>query len=374
MRTIRTFLLGTLLVAAPLHTISAQPAPSAVPSAAPTAPPAAPPTTTRYEIATDVDAAMSDKSQALFKDGNNAFRDGKYALARASYKAAYALDPKNVKVVSNLGRTELELQLYRDAAEHLTVGVRLADPTDPKRDKMKSALDETRAKVGTITMKVKAGGAEVPGVEIVDMATGQSYMTPLTDPIFINPGKASFRIRREGYESQEKVFELSAGGETSVDIELVRPPNYVRPAATSTASAAVTDPEPVPRSKVPGYVVGGVGVAAVIIGGALLGIAAGQGSDIRNKAPKDANDNPTCNRTALPNEDSQCADLRATAQSASAMGNAGIGVLVAGGLFAGAGVIYLLLPNPEASASKRSSKVVPVVSHEGGGLVWTGSF
>lgn len=373
MRTIRTFLLGTLLLLAPLHTISAQPAPSAAPSAAPTSTPAQ--SGARYEIATDVDSAMSDKSQALFKEGNNAFRDGKYALARASYKAAYALDPRNVKVVSNLGRTELELQLYRDAAEHLTVGVRLADPTDPKRDKMQSALADTRAKVGTITMKAKSGGVEVDGVEIVDMATGQSYMTPLTDPIFVNPGKASFRIRREGYESQEKVIDLAAGGETSVDIELVRPANYGRPAGTATASGAPVGPAPVPRSKLPGFVVGGIGVASMLIGGALVGIASGQGGGLRNKVPKDAAGNPTCNRTAVSGEDPTCADLRATAQSASAMGNAGIGVLVGGTLFAAAGVIYLLIPaSAEPAESAQSSKLVPVVGSQGGGLVWTGSF
>ncbi len=385
MRIVRSFLLSTVLLAAPAGSSFAQGAPpkaatkaSATPaaSAAPapstkaSATPSGAPVTTGpapHEIATDVDNAMSDKAQALFKEGNTFFRDGKYAQAQASYKAAWALDLRSQKVVNNLGMTELELRQYRDAAEHLTIALRLADPNDPKKTKIQGNLDEARAKVAAITFKLNTDG-----VELVQMETGRAYQTPLADPIFVDPGKVSFRIRREGFVSQEKVFDLKAGEETAADITLERGAGYGGPSGSATATGTSTAPV-TPRSKVPGFVMGGLGVAGLIAGGALVGVASGMQSQNRADAPKDKDGNPTCNRTASAGEDAKCADLRTKASSINTLGNAGVGVLIGGGVLVAAAAVYLLLPSKKAS-DNRSSQIVPVAGREGGGLVWMGSF
>jgi hypothetical protein len=396
MRSVRPIFLATLLLAAaPIQSSYADaPAPkpaatskaaagskaSAQPSAASAAPPAtakasaapaasAAPTASPYEIATEVDAAMSDKAQALVKEGNAYYREGKFSKAQASYKAAWALDLHSQRLVNNLGMTELQLGMFRDAAEHLTIALRLADPNDPKRPRIQTQLNEARAKVGTITLKLNTDG-----VEIVQIETGATYMAPLVDPIFVDPGHVSFRIRREGFLSQEKVFDIKAGETASADITLERAPGYDGKSAGTGTATTGGGTTVTPRSKVPAFVLGGVGLAGLIIGGALVGVAAGKNGENETNAPKDANGNPLCGRTASSGEDARCAGLRTNADTINSLGNTGIGLLVGGGVLVAAGAIYLLLPPSKASADKRSSKLVPVVGHEGGGLVWTGSF
>lgn len=370
MRHLRPFLLTTFLIAAPASTLFAQGAPpkSATPTKATSAPTAtpAPAAPAQHEIQTEVDAAMSEKAQALFKEGNARFRDGKFADAQASYKAAWALDLRNQRIVNNLGTTELELHLYRDAAEHLTIAYRLADPNDPKRAKIQTNADEARAKVAAITFKLNTDGAEIVHIE-----TGRSYQQPLLDPVFVDPGKSSFRIRREGFLSQEKVLDLKAGDQTTADITLDRAPGYggaVTGAPTGTAAPTVA-----PRSKIPGFVLGGVGIAGLIAGGALLGVGLSSQDQNFKDAPKDDKGNPLCGPTFLAGEDARCADMRARTDSANLLGNAGIGLLAGGGALVAAGVIYLLIPSKKAPEAK-SSRLVPVVGSEGAGLIYKGSF
>lgn len=395
MKNVRSFFFASLLLAAPVGAAfaqgapsksaappattaksSAQPATTAAPtattkaSAAPTIP--APDAAAQREIATEVDAAMNEKAQALFKEGNSYFREGKYAKAQASYMAAFALDLRNQRIVNNLGLTELELKLYRDAAEHLTIALRLSPPNDPKRAAIERNLAEVRARVGAVKLSIKHGGQELDGVEIVDLETGKKYDTPLLDPVFVEAKKVGFRIRREGYESQEKVFDLKPGEETSAEIILERPANYVPggPAGTGTTSTTTTRP----RSKLPGFIGLGVGGVAMVVGGVLVGLATGVPGEIESEVPKEADGTWKCKRTAQPAEEAICADLRAKADSGSTMGNVGVGVLVGGGVVAAAAVVYLLLPSAKPGAGGKSGTIVPMVGQTGGGLLWTGSF
>lgn len=394
MRIVRPILLATVLLApatlsfaqgAPPTKASSAPTASAKASAAPTAstkasaaptaaipPPAAPGASASHEISTEVDAAMDAKAQALFKEGNTFFRDAKYPQAHVAYKAAWALDVRSQRIVRNLGSTELELKMYRDAAEHLTIALRLADPNDPKRPSIQKDITEARSKIGTLHLKVTGAGQPLDGVELVHMETGRAYQTPLTDPIFVESGKSSFRIRREGYESQEKVFDLKPGDETTLEIALERAPGFDgKTGPTSPTGTATTTPAG-QRSKLPGFIVGGVGVAAALVGVALVGVAASTASDIHTNVPRLPNGDPACGRNPSAGEDPQCADFRSRAQSGSTMGNAGIGLLVGGGVLVAGAAVYLLLPSKKSDS--KSSRVVPVVGQNGGGLVLTGSF
>jgi tetratricopeptide (TPR) repeat protein len=392
MRIVRPILLATLLLAplsvsfaqSPLPT-KAAPTASAKATAAPTAsakvtavpvasipPPAGPGASASHEISTEVDAAMNEKAQALFKEGNTFFRDGKYAQAQAAYKAAWALDLRNQRIVRNLGSTELELKMYRDAAEHLTIALRLAAANDPKRAGIQKDIAEARAKVGAIVLKVKGAGQDLDGVEVVHMETGRSYQTPLVDPIFVDAGKAGFRIRREGYESQEKVFELKPGEETSADVALERAPGFDGKTAGPAPTGVPTTTPGGERSKLPGFIAGGVGLAAAIAGGVLVGVGFASASDIDSKLPRGADDRSLCLRTAQPGEAPICPDLRSQAESASALANAGLGLLIGGAVVAAGAAVYLLIPSKKAGTA--APKLVPVVGQSGGGLVLTGSF
>lgn len=399
MRIVRPILLASLLLV-PVTQVFAQGAPPAKPAAAPAAtakataaptatatatakataapmttvaPPAGAGASASHEISTEVDAAMNEKAQALFKEGNAAFRDAKYANAQAAYKAAWGIDLRNQRIVRNLGSTELELKMYRDAAEHLTIALRLADAADPKRSSIQKDLSEARSKVGTLAFKVTGGGQALDGVEIVQMETGRAYQTPLVDPIFVDAGKSSFRVRREGYESQEKVFDLKPGEESAVDVALARAPGFDGKTGATSPTGGAGAPAGGERSKVPGIVVGGVGVVAAIVGAALVGVASGKLSENVTIAPKDANGNPVCGKTPRAGEDPGCTTLRDNAEFALGPGNAGIGILAGGGVMIAAGALWLLIPSKKAATAK-TSRVLPVVGTDGGGLVLTGSF
>jgi hypothetical protein len=168
------------------------------------------------------------------------------------------------------------------------------------------------------------------------------------------------------------VFELKAGETTAADITLDRAPGYGGASGSTTATGTSTAPS-TPRSKVPAFVMGGIGLAGLLAGGALVGVGVANGSGLHDTTPKDANGNPTCRRTAVADEDAKCAGIRSSADSASMTANVGVGVLVGGGVLVAAAAVYLLLPSKKPSDSK-SSSLVPVVGREGGGLLWTGSF
>lgn len=370
----KTLLLSAFLLvpAASVAQTKAAPAPAGTTkaSAQPTASAAPVSTATPHEIATDVDAAMSEKATAQFKEGNALFREGKFAQALASYKAAWALDLKNQRIVRNLGITELELKMYRDAAEHLTIALRLADPKDPKRPSIERDIAEARAKIGTVNFTIKSGNDPVDGVELVDTADGKKYQTPLLDPVFVVPGKSTFRVWREGYESQEKVLELKEGETQSVAIALERAAGFGgkgTPTATPTSTAPVVEG----RSKMPGYVLLGGGGVVAIVGGVLVGLAAAKQGDIDANAPRE-NGQPLCGRTARPGDPEACDGLRADAGFVSGAGNAGVGMLIGGAAIAAAGVVWLILPSSKPKSS--STRLTPVASQQGGGLVLSGSF
>src|SRR5262249_4216286 len=79
------------------------------------------------------------------------------------------------------------------------------------------------------------------------------------DPIFVDPGHVSFRIRREGFVSQEKVFDVKAGEEQGADVKLERAPGYDGKTGAGGATGTTGVAEEKPRSKVPGLGLAGGG-------------------------------------------------------------------------------------------------------------------
>jgi hypothetical protein len=91
-------------------------------------------------------------------------RAAKLALwqrAYTSFLQAWRLK-QHYQIAANLGRAELKLRKYRDAAEHLTYFLREASAVGPDERKAAQAmLDEARAKVGALTIIVDRPGAVV---------------------------------------------------------------------------------------------------------------------------------------------------------------------------------------------------------------------
>lgn len=146
------------------------------------------------------------------------------------------------------------------------------------------------------------------------------------------------------------------------------------PPGQTLAAPAASGPPPALRSPVPGFVIGGAGVASLIAGGVLIGFAESARADLET-GPKQANGSPLCTKAAPtgPDLSAACAGLRSLASERSVMGNAGIGFLAVGGLAVAGAAAYLLWPQASV-APPYTSKLVPMVGPNNAGLLWLGAF
>lgn len=348
-------ILLTSLVALWSATAIAQPAPNAAPAA-----PA---------------AAATDDADQLFRDANKLYNDKKYVEAEATYEKAFAKKQSH-DIAANLGYAEMKQNKMVEAAEHITFAVRAWPPTG-KEENRKSAeeqLNKIKAELCVLTIEVNVPDAKVlvndqepqPGARLAER--------------FALPGRITIRAQRQGYQDAESVIEAAAKGSShAVKLTLAPVPEAV---PTSTSSADVTStstsvPHPPPTSDHPRreVVMGGAALSgvAIVVGAVLLGVAEKTRMDLRAETPKNPDGSLVCARdpspeTALP----ECDEIRARARTGTAIGQAGIGLLVTGGLVGLATVGYALVwPKLQ---KQPATAVIPVISPTHAGLVWSGSF
>jgi hypothetical protein len=207
------------------------------------------------------DGAAMTPDEVLYREGNAFAAREQWVEAEAKFRAAWKLNP-TYDITANLGQTELRLQKYRDAAEHLEFAVRTWGVTGNRvpKEHAKKRLDEVRKLVTTLRVKVSVTGATV----IVD---GKNVGTsPIEHDLFLDPGTRTIEARLSGHDSAKKVVEAKKGD--SIQVEL-SPALTRATAAPSTHGTLVTPPPAV----VPG---GAEGPSkAVLIGGAVTtGVAA----------------------------------------------------------------------------------------------------
>ncbi len=166
------------------------------------------------------------------------------------------------------------------------------------------------------------------------------------------------------------------------------------PSEAAPTGAAAPPASGAPAGKLPPLqtddaVAGGIGIASLVVGLALVGVASGIQSGVESSTPKDASGNSTCSSTVAGDGGAaeniaKCADLRNQASLGSALGSAGVAMAIGGGLLTGAAAAYWLLssPAPAAAPGPRSARkapqptlrVAPAVGMTFGGLVIVGSF
>ncbi len=310
--------------------------------------------------------AMTAKARELYADGLKAFQQQKWPEAYAAFTGAWALQ-KHYAVAGNLGAAEVQLGRFRDAAEHLAIYTRgmAGDPkrTAKERESAKLLYEIATARVVTVTVSVNVAGADV----WIDGA--RAGAAPLEGPVFVEPGKHAVEVRLDGYVTDKRSFEAAAGEKKALEVTLSKRVDVV---PTATASATV----PAPRSKVPAYVMGGVGLASAIAGAVLVGMGEAKGAELRTGAPRGADGELICWKTPSPGTATlaECDAWRASAAEASAFGNVGIGLFVVAGLAAAGAAAYLLWPSSSPPRAATIWHVSPVVGENGGGAVLHGRF
>ena len=289
--------------------------------------------------------ARAGEADDHFAKGNAAFEAEKYEAALTEYQAAWKLT-KVYDLAAIMGQAEMRLEKYKDAADHFAYALRTfpLSGDEELRKNTEASLAEVKKQIATIRLKAfvkdvtfTVGGAALPA----DAAAND---------IYLDPGKITVEASAPGYRSVQKKLELKAGQSQDVSFTL--------------------EPDSGARSPIPGYVLGGVGVAGVILGAALVGAAEGKKGEAQ-KLHDEIGSVAGCQANPV-----KCKALKDASTGADALGNTGVVAFVFGGVAAAAAGLYFVLParKSQAAPAKTGVTIVPVVSASSGGALITGSF
>jgi len=303
----------------------------------------------------------------VYKQAVAAFKKGDYASAHSGFIEVWSQE-KKPKVAGNLGRTELKLGKYCDAAEHLGLFLRDQPGLTPSEQKELGAqLDEARGKVVMLRVETAQPGADV----FVDGA--RVGTAPLGHALCLQPGKHKIEARLGELRTAEDVNE-PAGATATKKLA------FAPPKTAGTGGGEPTGGAPGSGNSTPfptrTLVLAGAGLAAVA-GGVLLGVGAAQKAEAQGNAPTDSTGTLTCSRRGGAfdrGSTRECDRMRSLTSTADVVWGVGIGALTLGGAAATAAAISWLMPEPEKTRDRSTSQVAPVVGPHGAGLVWHGSF
>ncbi|UQA59149.1 PEGA domain-containing protein [Polyangium aurulentum] len=297
------------------------------------------------------------RSAELYEKGNKLFDEQKYSEAEAAYQAAWDLR-KSFDLAGNLAEVEMQLEQYRDAAEHFSYALREfpAGGKPEVREALTKRFEEARAQVGAVKITTNVGGAKI----VVDgKDVGQA---PLPEAVFVDPGTRVIEARLAGHDDVLRTVQVEKG--SSQEVNLVMVPKMGSGGGIVVGSGGAKKSLPI--------IIAGAGLAAVGIGtGIGLIVAAGgkssDASDLRKElSPGD------CPGT-IPTVRDKCSTLKGQLEDKDTFQNVGTGVLIAGGVIAAGTVVYALWP-AKRSAPTTGWQVVPTVAPTFAGLSASGHF
>jgi len=297
---------------------------------------------------------QTEKAREFFHRGVEAYRQGKWADAHALFVAAWSLK-KTPGVAANLGECEMKLGRYRDAAERLWYAKE--NSSGNMRETAERFLQDAQKNIGTIRVTVN-----VPDADVLLDGT-RVGISPLADPVFVDPGSRIFMARVPGRTAGKKL-EVAAGSEHTVAL-VIEPEMTTGPGPDARPLPPPNRPSPLP------FLMGGGAVAVVGLG---LGIgftfAANGDSDnavsIDTRLPGDS----TCFQKPIEDD---CKALRYAVEARDSSTNVAMASFAVAGVAAvGTGIItYLLWPKAKDENRGSSRRVTPWIGPHGAGLAGT---
>ena len=208
------------------------------------------------------DTSNSAEAARHYEEGVKAAKSERWNKAHEEFLAAWKLK-QHYQIAANLGRAELQIGKYRDAAEHLAYFLREAPNVDgAERAAAQAMLDKARAKVGALRVGVNPEGAEI---SIDGVPVGKS---PLPHEVFVEPGSRTFAARLKGYAPAEVSLDVAAGSSHQVVLRLVENPTAERRQPSLVPAATTGEGGP---NK--GILIGGMAATAIAAGvGAVFAI------------------------------------------------------------------------------------------------------
>jgi hypothetical protein len=125
-------------------------------------------------------------------------------------------------ILANLGQAELELGMYRDAAEHLSQFLRENPLKDDKAARVEEMLKRAQANIGTLTFR----GALGTEVFVDGSPVGQ---LPIRHSVFVAPGFIELVARSAGHQPMRTGRLIQPGDRVEVDLTIPTPKSAARP-------------------------------------------------------------------------------------------------------------------------------------------------
>jgi len=320
----------------------------------------------------------NERAEQAFKDGNRAFAAGDFHAAFAAYRAAWSLK-QTFDIACNLGRTEVELSLARDAAEHLdyclrTFSVSSRGEVKDAYKRFRDLFARVRREVAALSVEVRPAGAEIT----VD---GASYgLAPLGHDIFLDPGSHRVRARLVGFRDEERTIAAEPNGTLSVSLTLEHAPAVPLAAAAPAATQpSEQQPEPAPARS------GGMEprTIALLVGSGLSAVALGIGIGYTldaSAAHDDARSLGTsihqgasggCVEPGLP----ECQKLENLVQREQDSRHAAdIALVTAASVEAATLVAWLVIPDLRGKKQTGTLRALPVVGQSYSGVLLSGAY
>lgn len=312
-------------------------------------------------------------ADAQFKKGKELLAKKKYAEACAAFEKSNALQAEigtklNIgKCYEEWGKLATALKWYRDAEKQA------ADSKDNRLAKIKEHAQAVDDDTPRLTLKAPKDADMDAANVLLDGAKPKAF----GEAFEIDPGQHVVEFTTEGGDRKKKVVPVERGGTSEVKLDLPKqkPKQAKDPAPPVEEPHVVTGKKKVKHVADPGqhariasYVIGGVGVAAMLSAGYLT-------IDAHADYQKALDDHcmgmtNACDAAGL----STTHHARSQANVATIVG---VGGLLAAG---GAVTLYILTPKPkvtytyEADPSAGAFYWSPVVNGDGGGVVFGGRF
>ncbi|HEY6557809.1 MAG TPA: PEGA domain-containing protein [Polyangiaceae bacterium] len=288
------------------------------------------------------ESATIAEARQRFSEGVKHFDAGKYELAVAAFRQAYALKAAP-EILRNLGAAEIKSGQKKEGARHLAEYLRSATnlPEDERADIEKELTKAERA-LGRIQVLVAPADAAVS----VDGESVGSWVA--SDPLHVEPGEHGVTVKKTGFETSERTVTTRAGQEQVVEVELTPAKSEVKAAALPPpqVSSAVTalppdQSESDSRSVVPLIVGGGI-TALALAGGIGFRIAGSSTEDDAKALDRELGSDGAC---ATSSGSPRCSALHDKFESADQKYNLATVGFVAAGVAAAATAVYYLWPS-----------------------------
>lgn len=287
-----------------------------------------------YSFADEADPKVQEQARKLYDDAKKAMVAGDYLRACPRLEAAKALLPKHINTGILLAECYHDARKLASAAKELNRVMELAQ-ADGRNDKVadiKSRLAEMKPKIPTLTIVMPASISTLPGFSVKrdDIEIPRDLWGTA---IPMDPGAFELSATALDHAPWRKKAEITASGER---LEI-----NIDPAWTTIAPPEPKAPPPPSNWQRPtSFVLMGVGVAALGVGGVLGAVALN-----KNAASNDG--------LCLANN--HCNDAGyALRKEALAYAQGSTITLIAGGVLAAGGLTLLLVsprpPNSEATA------------------------